>query len=71
MTVKSLTDICYETIIIYTNLDDDYTEFKDLYKGSKENIPRDLLNKEVHCFGAKTEGVIEISISKRKKGAKL
>lgn len=62
MTVKSLTDICYETIIIYTNLDDDYTEFKDLYEGSKENIPKDLLNKEVHCFGAKTEGVIEISV---------
>lgn len=62
MTVKSLTDRCYETIIIYTNLDDDYTEFKDLYKGEKENIPRDLLNKEVRFFGAKRKGVIEISI---------
>ena len=62
MTVKSLTDRCYETIIIYTNLDDDYTEFKDLYKGTKENIPSDLLNKEVQCFGAKREGVIEIHI---------
>lgn len=62
MTVKSLTDRCYETIIIYTNLDDDYTEFKDLYEGTKENIPSDLLNKEVQCFGAKTAGVIEISV---------
>lgn len=62
MTVKSLTDRYYDTIIIYTNLDDDYTEFKDLYKGLKENIPSDLLNKEVQCFGAKTEGVIEISV---------
>lgn len=64
MTVKSLTDRCYDTIIIYTNLDDDYAEFKDLYEGSKENIPSDLLNKEVHCFGAKKQGVIEISIAK-------
>lgn len=64
MTVKELTERCYETIIIYTNLDDDYTEFKDLFKGKKEDIPRDLLNKEVRCFGAKRKGVIEISIIK-------
>lgn len=62
MTVKSLTDRCYDTIIIYTNLDDDYTEFKDLYEGTKENIPSDLLNKEAQCFGAKRTGVIEISV---------
>ena len=62
MTVKELTERCYETIIIYINLDDDYIEFKDLYKGSTEKIPKDLLNKEVRCFGAKRKGVIEISI---------
>lgn len=62
MTVRELTERCYDTIIVYTNLDDDHTEFKDLYKGTKENIPSDLLNKEVYCFGAKKQGVIEIAI---------
>lgn len=62
MTVKELTCRCYDTIIIYTNLDDDYTEFKDLYKGKKDDIPNVLLEKEVNCFGAKKEGIIEISI---------
>ena len=63
MTVKDLTCRCYDAIIIYTNLDDDYTQFKDLYKGKKDNIPNVLLEKEVNCFGAKKEGIIEISIS--------
>lgn len=62
MTVRELTERCYETIIIYTNLDNDYTEFKDLFKGKKEDIPKDLLNRDINCFGAKKEGVIEIAI---------
>ena len=62
MTVRELTERCYETIIIYTNLDNDYTEFKDLFKGKKEDIPKDLLNRHINCFGAKKEGVIEIAI---------
>lgn len=62
MTVRELTERCYETIIIYTNLDNDYTEFKDLFKGKKEDIPKDLLDRDVNCFGAKKEGVIEIAI---------
>lgn len=62
MTVRELTERCYETIIIYTNIDNDYTEFKDLFKGKKEDIPKDLLDRDVNCFGAKKEGVIEIAI---------
>ena len=62
MTVRELTERCYETIIIYTNLDNDYTEFKDLFKGKKEDIPKDLLNRDINCFGAKKQGVIEIAI---------
>ena len=62
MTVRELTERCYDTIIIYTNLDNDYTEFKDLFKGKKEDIPKDLLDRDVNCFGAKKEGVIEIAI---------
>ena len=62
MTVKELTKRCHDTIIIYTNIDDDYTEFKDLFKGKKEDIPKDLLDRDVNCFGAKKQGVIEIAI---------
>lgn len=62
MTVKEICSNCYDTIIIYANCDDDMLDFVDLYKGSKENIPKDLLNKEVRCFGAKRKGVIDISI---------
>ena len=62
MTVRELTERCYETIIIYTNLDNDYTEFKDLFKGKKEDLPKDLLDRDINCFGAKKEGVIEIAI---------
>ena len=62
MTVKELTERCYETIIIYTNIDNDYTEFKDLFKGKKEDIPKDLLDRDINCFGAKKKGVIEIAI---------
>ena len=62
MTVRELTERCYETIIIYTNIDNDYTEFKDLFKGKKEDIPKDLLDRDINCFGAKKEGVIEIAI---------
>lgn len=62
MTVKELTKKCYDTIIIYINADDECTEFKDLFKGKKEDIPKDLLDRDVNCFGAKKEGVIEIAI---------
>lgn len=62
MTVRELVSCCYDTIIIYTTCDDDMLEFKDLYKGDKDNIPSDLLDLTVRCYGAKRKGVINISI---------
>ena len=62
MTVKKLIEKYYNEIIIYTNLDEEFTEFKDLYKGTKENIPQELLNKKVKCSGAKEKNLIEISV---------
>ena len=62
MTVKELTKKCYDIIIIYINTNDEHTEFKDLFKGKKEDIPKDLLSKNVNCFGAKKQGVVEIAI---------
>ena len=31
-------------------------------KEKKEDIPKDLLNRDINCFGAKKQGVIEIAI---------
>ena len=62
MTVKELTKKCYDTIIIYTNTDKDCAEFEDLFTGTKENIPKDLSEKEIRCFGAKQMNITEIMI---------
>ena len=62
MKVKELVNCCYDTIIIYTELDDEMLEYKDLYKGDKDNIPSDLLELTVRCFGAKRKGIIDIAV---------
>lgn len=62
MLVKDLVKLCYDTIIIYTDCDEGFLEFKDLYKGDRKNIPSDLLELSVKCFGAKRETVTEISV---------
>lgn len=62
MTVKELVSCCYDTVVIYTNTDDEMLEFKDLYKGNRDNIPSNLLNLSVCCYGAKRKGVIDIAV---------
>ena len=59
MKVKELVSCCYDTIIIYKSLKED---FIDLYNGKKEKISEDLLNLNVRCFGAKKYGVLEIEV---------
>lgn len=66
MNVKELVSCCYDTIVIYTALDDELMEYKDLYKGDKDNIPRDLLDLDVCCYGAKRKGIIDISVKQTK-----
>ena len=62
MTVRELISCCYDTIVIYTSCDDEMLDFKDLYKGDKDNIPSDLLDLTVRTYGAKRKGVIDISV---------
>ena len=62
MKVKELVSCCYDTIIIYAPLDEEMAEYKDLYKGDKDNIPSELLERTVRCYGAKRKGVIDISV---------
>lgn len=59
MTVRDLTSYCYEAVIIYADRGED---FEDLYKGKADNIPAELLDLTVRCFGAKRKGVIDISV---------
>ena len=53
---------CYDTVVIYAPYDEEMLDFKDLYKGDKENIPSDLLDLTVRCYGAKRKGIIDISV---------
>lgn len=62
MTVRDLVSCCYDTIIIYAPYDDELLDFKDLYKGNKDNIPSSLLDLTVRTYGAKKKGVIDISV---------
>ena len=60
MKVAELIKHCYDIIIIYKQIND--MEFKDLYKGCKDNIPCELMESNVKCFGAKCRGITEIEI---------
>ena len=62
MTVRELVSCCYDTIVIYVPCDDDMMDFKDLYKGDRDNVPTELLDLPVRCFGAKRKGVTDISV---------
>lgn len=62
MKVKELVSRCYDKIIIYTNIDKDMTEFKDIYNGNKNDVPNEINELEVMYFGAKDSGVIEIAV---------
>ena len=62
MTVRDLVSCCYDTIIIYAPYNDELLDFKDLYKGVRDNIPSSLLDLEVRSYGAKRKGVIDISV---------
>ena len=62
MKVKELVSRCYDKIIIYTHIDKDMTEFKDIYNGNKNDVPNELNELEVMYFGAKDSGVIEIAV---------
>lgn len=64
MTVRELVSCYYDKVVIYTNLDDTLTSYKDLYKGDRHNIPSDLIDLPVRCYGAKRKGVLDISVIK-------
>ena len=62
MTVRELSNICYDNVFIYT--DDGNLHFTDLYKGDKNNIPTDLLDLTVKCFGAFEWRLLAIDVIK-------
>lgn len=62
MKVKELIAYCYDTIVIYTHVGEEMLDYKDLYKGDKNNIPNHLMESQVKLFGAKKINVIDILI---------
>jgi hypothetical protein len=62
MKVKDLQGHIYDKLFLYTQSDSSWDDFKDLYKGDSENIPREYLDWEVRCIGAKRKGILDISI---------
>lgn len=62
MTVRDLVSCYFDKIVIYAPCDEEMLDFKDLYKGDRDNIPAELLELPVRCFGAKRKGVIDISV---------
>lgn len=61
MTVRELLDLYYGNVIIYEKADTD-GEYKDLYKGTKGNVPVELLAKKVGIYGAKRLDWLDIEI---------
>lgn len=62
MEVRELVKCCYDEIIIYEATDDSDTDFKNLFQGEKEDIPEDLLKREIRVFGAKKERTMDIEV---------
>lgn len=60
MKVKELVSKTYDKIYIYKFVGDD---FFDIYKGQKEDIPIDILQMDVGCFGSKRKGILDIRVN--------
>ena len=70
MLLVDLLDVVFEKrITIYegcNNKDVPYGMFKDLYSGTVENVPSDLMLCKVYAIGAKQKGHLDIQIDSSK-----
>lgn len=69
MRLSELMALTQDTICLYEEIGE--AEYKDLYKGRKQDIPSDLLNRDVMVFMAKKEGILDIELSADHKVQKL
>lgn len=60
MKVKELVSKTYDKVFIYKSVGDD---FFDIYKGRKEDIPIDISQMDVSCFGCKCKGILDIRVN--------
>lgn len=60
MKVKELVSKTYDKVFIYKSVGDD---FSDIYKGQKEDIPIDISQMDVRCFGCKRKGILDIRVN--------
>lgn len=61
MVIKDLINIIYDNIVIYKG-DIEY-EFVDIYKGTFNEIPSEMLSLNVRSIGAKRKGIIDIHVN--------
>lgn len=59
MLIRDLQTIYLDKFEIYTSVEEEY---KTLYKGEKENIPAELLDRKVRGIAAKRKGLLDIWI---------
>lgn len=59
MKVEELTNIIFDKIVIYRSKNGDY---KDIYKGEKDNIPSNILAMNVRAIGAKRRGIVDVQV---------
>ena len=69
MRLGELIALTQDTICLYEEIGE--AEYKDLYKGRKQDIPSDLLNRDVMVFMAKKENILDIELSTDHKVRKL
>ena len=63
MTVKDVYEVIQGKICIYQQIKNPGdSEFKDLYKGNKDGIPEELLEKEVFVMGGARSSVLDIQV---------
>lgn len=59
MKVKELITIIFDKVKIYTVKNEEY---KDIYKGSVDNIPKNILEMNIKSIGATRKSILDIRV---------
>lgn len=62
MKVKEVTNLIFDTVIIYKAITNNFGEYKNIYKGNTIDIPFDILEMEVKIIGAVRKNIIDIQV---------
>ena len=64
MNLENLTPYIFDKITIYKESQNHHNDFafEDLYKGNVDDVPEELLKREVCSIGAKRKNMIEVLV---------